>query len=278
MGPPCLRLRTVRSGVLSLCLTIVPRAQRGDWPLVAGVAAYGSYVVTIGGDFMFGRFFTAPLIWSVGLLAHSSVPRPRERAIGLAAVAGIVALGLCAPWEPALFSGFGYWRANNLLHHRTSRTPSDNYRYLRRGDVDDERRMYYDTAGLLEQRGGSPTPPHMWAIEGAALRDTGRTVVVEDSVGFRGYFAGPGVHIVDRFALCDPLLARLPPLPGGRIGHFARALPDGYVETLASGTNRLSNPGLAAYYDRIKLIVSGPVWSLARFRAMVEVWFRPIVS
>jgi arabinofuranosyltransferase len=111
-----------------------------------------------------------------------------------------------------------------------------------------------------------------------ALRTAGRRVVVEDSVGYRGFFAGPGVHIVDRFALCDPLLARLAPLPGQRIGHFARAVPDGYVETLASGTNRLSSAGLAAYYDRIRLIVAGPIWSLSRFKAMVEVWFRPIAS
>jgi len=263
--------------VIALCvLALVPRSQRRDWPLVAGVCAYGAYVVAIGGDFMFGRFFTPLFVWSIGVLSRTRWPR--ERAMGLSAAAVLVVLGLCAPWEPAVFSGFGFWRVDNLLHGNTSRTPLDNYRYLRRGDVDDERRMYYDTTGLMQQRGARPVPSHIWAIEGEALRTAGRPVVVEDSVGFRGYFAGPGVHIVDRFALCDPLLARLRPAPGGRIGHFTREVPDGYLQTLSSGTNRISNPDIAAYYDRLRLVVAGPIWNVARFKAMVELWTRPSVS
>jgi arabinofuranosyltransferase len=253
--------------IAAALLTVAARPRR-DWPLAAGVVAYTAYVAAIGGDFMLGRFFTPQLIWSAGLLAHT--PIPQDRITGPVAAAALVLLGLCAPWEPAALSGFGYWRFSNLLHHNSSPTPWDNYRYLRFGDADDERRMYYDTAGLFQQRGAQPTPPHIWAIEGAAMRAKGRHVVISDSVGFRGYFAGPAVHIVDRFALCDPLLARLPPRPGGRIGHFLREVPAGYVETLSSGVNSIADPDVGAYYKELRLIVAGPIWSAARMKAILR--------
>jgi arabinofuranosyltransferase len=251
-------------------LAVVRRSQRDDWPLVAGLTAYLAYVVRIGGDFMFGRFFTMPFVWSVGLLAHA--PWPRPRVTGWVAATAVVMLGLSAPWEPALLSGFGFWRAYNLAHGSSSRTPIDNYRYLSRGDADDERRVYYDGTGLLEQRPGRPAPNHVWSIEGLRLRTEGPRAVVEDSVGFRGYFAGPAVHIVDAYALCDALLARLPPLQGGRIGHFRRAIPDGYIATIESGTNHLADSDLARYYDQLHVIVAGPIWSADRFAAIVSMW------
>jgi hypothetical protein len=65
--------------------------------------------------------------------------------------------------------------------------------------------------------------------------------------------------------LGDPLLARL---PGGTLespmGHFPREVPKGYVDTIASGTNRIADPDLAAYYDRLHEIVAGPLWSAHR--------------
>jgi arabinofuranosyltransferase len=85
-----------------------------------------------------------------------------------------------------------------------------------------------------------------------------------DAVGFSGYFAGPGTHIIDIYALGDPLLARLPAMPTFRVGHFERRIPDGYDETVARGVNKISDPDLAAYYDRLHLIVAGPIFSRAR--------------
>jgi arabinofuranosyltransferase len=88
--------------------------------------------------------------------------------------------------------------------------------------------------------------------------------VVRDAVGFVGYFAGPNVHIVDPFALSDPLLSRLPAIRGSRTGHYLRDIPAGYLESLESQRNRIADPDLAAFYDRLRVAVAGPLWNRSR--------------
>jgi arabinofuranosyltransferase len=116
-------------------------------------------------------------------------------------------------------------------------------------------------------------PTHRYAEEGRALgRESRPQTRVHGSVGFLGYFAGPSVHIVDYYGLADPLLARLPALHtrNWRIGHFWRAIPAGYEESAGTTRNRIQDPGLARYYDRLRLVVSGPVFSRERWGAILE--------
>lgn len=49
-----------------------------------------------------------------------------------------------------------------------------------------------------------------------------------------------------------------------RIGHFCHIIPDGYVETLESGTNRIRDPMTARYYEKLAFVVTGDVWDAAR--------------
>ena len=106
---------------------------------------------------------------------------------------------------------------------------------------------------------------------GYALRESGKSVVDEKNVGFIGFFAGPDVHIVDLYAICDPLLARLPvsSLDKWRIGHYEREVPNGYLPTLRTGVNQIHDPNLAAYYDQMSLITRGPLFSRAR---LIAIW------
>jgi arabinofuranosyltransferase len=69
--------------------------------------------------------------------------------------------------------------------------------------------------------------------------------------------------------LCDPLLARLPAQPGWRIGHFERSLPDGYLETVQTGRDVISDPNVARQYEQLKLITQGSIWSWVRWRAIL---------
>jgi hypothetical protein len=77
---------------------------------------------------MMGRFFTAPLVVAIAVLARTEWLTTRARAY--AGIALAVGLGLLAPWEPALLSGYGYSYANNWTHGRETREPADGGRYV----------------------------------------------------------------------------------------------------------------------------------------------------
>lgn len=248
--------------VMALSAVALGRARwRQDWPLVAGVLLTAVYVVRIGGDFMMGRFFAAPFVWSVALLARAPWAGSRRPALTLSAA--LFSLGLFAQWEPAVLSGFGYSRLNNLAHGDPSAEPRDHLAYLRVYDVMDERR-FYESSALLRQQRDQLRPHNRAAAEGLSWRKADPPVVVFGYIGYRGYFAGPTVHIVDYYGLADSLLARLPARADSYPGHFERALPDGYVETIATGVNHLADPDLAAYYTQLRVVIAGPIWSPQR--------------
>jgi len=54
------------------------------------------------------------------------------------------------------------------------------------------------------------------------------------------------------------------------MGHFPRALPAGYIDTIETGNNHLADPDLAAYYDRLHLVNAGPLWSARRLSTLVQ--------
>jgi len=128
---------------------------------------------------------------------------------------------------------------------------------------------------------GDVVPAHDWYRDGLAFRNSpdfvrygGPGKVGHPGMGYFGFAAGPGKHIVDPVALSDPLLARLP----GRIwwtkwkpGHFRRKLPKGYMPSVETGENRIVDPTLARYYEKIRLITRGPLFDTARLRAIIAI-------
>ncbi|KYG81025.1 hypothetical protein MB14_14690 [Roseivirga ehrenbergii] len=78
---------------------------------------------------------------------------------------------------------------------------------------------------------------------------------------------GSNVHLVDKNGLADPLMARIKSTqPYYAPGHNYRPIPRGYPESLITGTNQIVNPALAAYYDRLKNVISGKILSASRFK------------
>jgi arabinofuranosyltransferase len=137
--------------------------------------------------------------------------------------------------------------------------------------IADERRYYYPDTGFLRvsSRGGSRAAPiHQWADTGRRYRQERHKVVVSGIIGFIGFYAGPDVHIIDCFALTDPLLSQLPTQPRWRIGHVTRRLPAGYVETVSNGKNVLVDPRIAALYRDVREVVAAPMWSVARLQSI----------
>ena len=47
-------------------------------------------------------------------------------------------------------------------------------------------------------------------------------------------------------------------------------LPEGYEETLRTGTNEIKNPSLSEFYNKIKLIISGDLFEVNRINTIVK--------
>jgi arabinofuranosyltransferase len=238
---------------VAIAMIALLRAPRESWPVVAGMALYYLYIVRIGGDFMTGRFLSAPFVCAVTLFARLSWAA-WPRALAAAAVA-VAAVGIFTTTRPPITSG----PETFILSGADG---------MGLAGVADERAFYYRYTGLLRWTREIPLPHNEEEVRGRRVRAEGPPVVVQGSVGLFGYFAGPEIHIVDPLGLGDPLLARLPAKPGWRIGHFEREIPAGYVETIERGENVIYDSAIAAQYERIRTITQGPLWTRRRWRAI----------
>jgi arabinofuranosyltransferase len=53
------------------------------------------------------------------------------------------------------------------------------------------------------------------------------------------------------------------------VGHYFRDIPEGYIETLISGENKIVDGNLSLYYSKLEILITGPVFNRERF---VEIW------
>lgn len=223
--------------------------------LAIGIMLYGVYIVSIGGDFMAGRFVTAPFIMAAVLVATLT---PTHVASYAAAIP-VLLIGLLHPVNP--------------LQSNYQQLAQLDPNFSNNNGVADERLYYAETSGVLKL--DRAFFAKRYPIENVfttlvPLAQSARTIVAP-TVGALGLAVGPDVHVIDELALGDPLLARLPAIynPAWRIGHFYRTIPAGYVESIETGQNRLSDPKLARYYDALRLIVRGPIFDGERLRTLI---------
>lgn len=238
----------------SLVVAAVQRS-RAALLLSAGIVIYLLYVIKVGGDFMAGRFLTAPFIMALGIFAQAKWPKG---VTGFAPAAVAVAIGFMSPAVPILCDAkFGEGKFGKV-------------------DPDigiiDERAYYFQYTGLLNYRDTGIYPNIIWAKEGKRLSRIGNQAIIERSIGFRAWFAGPQIHVCDMYALVDPLMARLPceTRMGWRIGHFMRTAPEGYEATLAIGQNSIADDSLRVFLDRLWTVVRGPIFSWDRLAEMIR--------
>lgn len=235
------------------CLAAFWGRERRGWPLAAGILLYLAYVLKIGGDFMSGRFFTAPLAAAVALIGGLDWGRLRLQ-WPLLAFAAALGLGLSAPLP-----------VFRLIDERLPKVDAHG--------IADERSWYFQDMALANAA-GKDMPTILGRYGGEKARADSQQdfqVVVLKNTGVYGYYAGPRVFVIDYLALSDPLLARLPAVHtvNWRIGHFRRVVPEGYISTVYSNANLLKDAGLAAYYDQLALITRGPLLSRER---LIAIW------
>lgn len=248
--------------VLALAVRRLPRPVRS---LAAGVGLYLAYVVWVGGDFMSGRFLAPLYLVAAIVLLDRLAPRP-----GIAVATAALALSLLVPSTPL----------RDELPQRE--------RAIGAWGISDERAAFSPDTGLaVRRRDGLPIvqPRDRGPLGGAgeppatAIGRVPREVRVIGMAGAGPFAAGPTVHFVDLAGLTDPLLSRLPAYPpvvvgrhanpyGWRPGHFYRAPPAGYLQSLASGETRLVDPELRRRYDIVRTVTREPLWSDGRLAAI----------
>jgi arabinofuranosyltransferase len=247
----------------SVSLLLRSRERRNN-AVVAGILLYVGYLLRIGGDFMSGRFVGSLLIWALAAVVYGGRFAALSRASQRGLLCALCAYGVLwprSPWHVDLAHGAGLGFSELVLPN----------------GIADERAYYYPSTGLLPvllarreiAARKLPLPPFPSALRGMKFARQSGLVTEQSMVGFFGYFVGEK-YVVDRWALTDPFLARLPfrSTAGFRPGHYPRELPDGYLASLKTGRNRLTDPKLARLYDNVRAVVRGPLFTRKRWQAI----------
>ena len=202
---------------------------------------------------MSGRFLAAPLFCSTAFLSYYLMPLIKSWDLQTALITLFLVLISINPAYSPLLSGVDFGRDK-----------------IDDKGIADERSCYYPHSGLLRANRSFKFPDHAWAEAGKRLRIEGKGTQVIYTCGYQGFYAGPRQHLIDAYALADPLLARLPCIKENwRIGHFVRNVPDGYFETVSSKTNQIRNKNVAVYYDKLSFITRGNLFDIKR---LIEIW------
>jgi len=252
-----LRMDTITLVVIafSIVLAIFSKSMRRISAAV-GISLYLCYILYIGGDFMSGRYFSLPLIVALILLSTFELKSLKMYGVSLILVLGLGILPFLTMIERR--PTYGENRENNLV-------------FLDNHKIADERLIYAERTGLLAAiKRFSPRVVYSqndWNHASGYPRE----VHLVGAMGLNGYRDGPNIHVIDKNGLADPLIARMPleDTQDWRIGHFHHIIPDGYEGTLASGTNLIQDANIASFYDKLSVVVKGPLWDWNR---IVEIW------
>ena len=209
-----------------------------------GICIYLAFIVNIGGDFMSGRFFTAPFIVAILILIQTNYfSNHKFLYILLLLISALnIQSTLLAPSKL-----IPKWHENGIA---------------------DERSFFYNDHSLRAFK------PQLLKIKEWNFKGISEVKVGCGLMGFSSINGGPGMHYIDACALADPLLSKIPPLyhhPYWRIGHYVRQLPTNYERSVRDSQNLLVDSRIKNYYDEILLITKGSLFSPQRLFAILRV-------
>ncbi len=282
-----------------LAAPLVPVIRRDSrFLLVSGsiVLSLG-YIVSTGGDFMGGRFASVPFLAAAILLAYCiprrkvAVPavelpprgkgKPEKNAsrtdlrsrygIPVATVIVFAAYNAAAPlspvktpWQAGYFSG--HPGGAQLFH-----LPDSLENIYQNVDY------YYSSNPLFYSRGEFPFGNVKYhkvnnCLHCRSLRE-GREPALIEGGGIVGFCRGPRHQLIDPQIITDPLLVRLPNPDFSRgfiPGHFTKPAPAGLLESHALGRNCIRDAGLRPYYERIRTVTRGKLFTKERIMNIFE--------
>lgn len=246
---------------LALWATLKKRSSV-DLTAMTGIALYILYTIFTGASatHMSGRFYAVPMFIAI-IIFVKGIATPRIALVTSALLA------LYILWSPVSAIKFG-----TLAYQAYPQNPSY---------IDTKWYVYNEGAALLNWRTGIEMPNHEWYKWGKSLHRSSQKVFIGgafgmEAIGYAGFAAGPEKHFIDIVGLSDPLLARLPAyipptINEWKSGHFHRAIPDGYIESIETGSNKLRDPNLRAYYDIIRIITRGSLFTTERMKAIINI-------
>lgn len=218
-------------------------SSRQTLTLAIGLPIWVLYLFYVGADYMGGRFFSVAATASVVILIFS------VSKLSATLMAGIILASL-----------------GSIQYTLLSPSNIGNQLILNSG-IADERLFYYQTNSLKAAIKQGSWLNHPWLLEGLALRQNPGWYT-RCTVGMTPFTAGPELHWIDPLALTEPFLARLPARKDVRVGHYERAFPEGYLESMITGTNQIADPALRALYDDVNLAVRAPLLESNRLGAI----------
>jgi arabinofuranosyltransferase len=228
-------------------------------PMIGALFLFFVYLLKVGADYMAGRFLVGPLIICVFLLQIALRQAIDAGDLRWPSRGKAPALGVLT---------FMFGLQVLVLPNVSTLKP---YRPLPVHGVTDERHHYYGSTdlGTLLTEGVQ----HHFKDDVGLIKDaSSEHVFVSCNIGILGYFAGRQTYIVDPYALSDRFLSGLPMRAGKvRIGHFERVVPSDYINSLEAGANVFVEPALRRYFDDVRLIVSGQLFTVARWAAIWRV-------
>jgi len=230
-------------GAICTSLITASRGQPTDRGIALGIILYLSFVVSIGGDFMSGRFFTAPLLLGAIIISKSNASSDRFSAIAII----ILTLG------------------GMSLQHTLTKTGDNQIKNILATGIADERDFYSPKTGLAHAGRDF--------FNFSETAQTARTVEVTcGGLGFSGLRGGSELHLIDYCGLSDALLARLPAKydENWRIGHFSRQLPENYVASVLTNSNQLTDPETRNIYESLRIITQLPLNTPGRIKEIIR--------
>jgi len=246
--------------LVGACVLAIWRGAPRARLVLGGVVLYVGFVIMTGAaaTHMGGRFFSVVLFASTVMFVRL-LQEPRAAAV----LAG--ALVVYIAWSPV--SAF---KLGTSAYRPYAQNPSY---------IDTKFFVYREGAALLNWRPGKAMPDHDWYHYGETLAEEPQRVYVGgarggEAIGYTAFAAGPGKHFIDRVALSDPFLSKLPAYrpteyAQWKSGHFHRPLPDGYVDSVTSGANEFQDPDLGQFYGIVANVTRGPIF---RWNRLENVW------
>lgn len=241
--------------ILCIFITFILSKNTFNKILAIGIGLYLLYLINVGGDYMYGRFLTAPFVTGLFLLAANT---PHLNQVILKALFAI-AIPL------SLFN----------LYQYTFKNPNEFM--INNIGFTDERAFYYQTTGLWPTILDKNTSIADHFSETIMMFDKERAdnePVILYTMGFNGYITSqlfPDTYIIDRLGLTNSYLAAHPINYGyWRIGHFRREPNIEYINSIKSQRNLITSPNDSYVFDQVVLLSQAPLNDRRRLKAIIN--------